>query len=59
MIGVGDVVKLALTWGTQRRLMCPACKRYIHVADETTCPTCGRAYHRVDDENYEVTRVKE
>jgi rRNA maturation endonuclease Nob1 len=54
MPSVGDVVTLALTWGTQRRLKCPACKRYIHDADETACLSCGRAYSRVDGDDYRM-----
>lgn len=41
-----ETVDLVVQWGSQRRLMCPACKRYIHNARDgrTDCSRCHRVY---------------
>jgi hypothetical protein len=53
-----ETVELAVQWGSQRRLMCPACKRYIKNAreDRTDCTRCGRVYLLVDGGWREVPR---
>lgn len=42
-LAVGDEVTLAVSWGNQTRLRCPACQRYMAATAKGTC-RCGTVY---------------
>lgn len=45
---VGTAIDLAIVWGSQRRLKCPACKHFVADGPRIRC-TCGAVYRRSDD----------
>lgn len=54
-LAVGQVVTLRVTWGTQSRLRCPACQRYMAACRQGHC-RCGARYEPVESDGDFVVR---
>lgn len=52
----GDVVSLTLRWGSQQRLKCPRCKRFIARSDGDLACRCGTTY-RAREDQFEVVSI--
>jgi len=44
--------KMVITFGSQRRVKCPGCKKFIKDLFETDCPRCEIKYRQYDDERF-------
>jgi len=45
-------LKMVVTFGTQTRVKCLHCKKFIPNAKLTSCPRCFVNYQQVDDRHY-------
>lgn len=54
-VAVGDVVTIAMKWGSQTRYKCLACTKFF--SGGTTCKHCGATYEPVSDTEHKVTSV--
>jgi hypothetical protein len=47
-LAVGSIVPLVVAWGSQRRLRCPACQRFMAQSSGHQC-RCGAVYAQIED----------
>lgn len=56
-IEVGEVYDLRIDWGSQRRIKCPVCAKFMREGLEVLC-RCGSVFSKApEDGHYQVVRI--
>lgn len=56
-LNLGEVYDLRITWGSQVRIKCPGCSRFVRAALEISC-SCGSVFSQVPEPgHYQIVRL--